>query len=99
MLSAMKMALPLFLLAEGTSLFGNAAIAIVLPWLTPARTGDPATAGFVAMITGLPFVAAALVGGHLIDRVGRRRMSCWPIVGRRSAWSRSRWSTCCGGWT
>ncbi|WP_460741945.1 MFS transporter [Mariniluteicoccus endophyticus] len=69
------MSLPLFLVAEGASLFGNSAIAIVLPWLILSRTHDPATAGFVSMVTGLPAVVAALVGGHLIDRVGRRRMA------------------------
>lgn len=71
----MKLSLPLFLLAEAASLFGNSAIAIVLPWLILSRTHDPAAAGFVSMLTGLPAIAAALIGGHLIDRVGRRRMA------------------------
>lgn len=71
----MRYTLPLFLLAEGRSLFGNAAISIVLPWLILARTGDPALAGLIAMLTALPAVLAALVGGHLIDKVGRRRMA------------------------
>ena len=33
--------LPLYLGGAGLSLFGNAAIAIVLPWLVISRTGDP----------------------------------------------------------
>ncbi|MEL4505798.1 MFS transporter [Luteococcus sp. H138] len=71
----MKLSLPLFLFAEGASLFGNSTISIVLPWLIVARTGDPATAGLVSMVTGIPAIVAALVGGHLIDRIGRRRMA------------------------
>lgn len=67
--------LPLYLTATAASLFGNASIAIVLPWLVLQRTGDPAMAGTVAAISALPSAIAAFVGGHLIDRVGRRRMS------------------------
>lgn len=73
--------LPLFLLAEGSSLFGNAAIAIVLPWLVLSRTGDPALTGLVATVSALPSFAATLVSGHLIDKVGRRRMSVIADIG------------------
>ena len=37
-----RASLPLFVAAEAFSLFGNSAIAIVLPWLVLTRTGDPA---------------------------------------------------------
>ena len=67
--------LPLFVAAEAFSLFGNSAIAIVLPWLVLTRTGDPAVTGLVAAVAALPAIAAALVGGWLIDKVGQRRMS------------------------
>ena len=40
-----KTTLPLYLTATAASLFGNSAIAIVLPWLVLERTGDPAMAG------------------------------------------------------
>lgn len=69
----MRPSLILFLFAEGASLFGNSAISIVLPWLIVVRTADPATAGLVLMVTGMPVIVAALVGGHLIDRIGWRR--------------------------
>lgn len=74
-------ALPLYLAAEATSLFGNSAIAIVLPWLVLARTNDPSVAALVAGVSGIPSVIAALVGGHLIDLVGRRRMSVLSDIG------------------
>lgn len=70
-----RLSLPLFLLAEASSLFGNSAISIVLPWLVLARTGDPAAAGLVATISSLPAILATLVGGHLIDLIGRRRIA------------------------
>lgn len=62
---------PLYLFASGTSLFGNSATSIVLPWLVLARTGDPAMAGVVAAASAAPSAIAALVGGHLVDRIGR----------------------------
>lgn len=64
--------LPLYLFASATSLFGNSAIAIVLPWLVLSRTGDPALTGVVAAISAAPSAIAAFVGGHLVDRIGRR---------------------------
>ena len=76
-----KTTLPLYLTATATSLFGNASIAIVLPWLVLERTGDPALAGTVAAVSALPSAIAAFAGGHLIDRIGRRRMSVIADIG------------------
>ncbi|WP_197429705.1 MFS transporter [Auraticoccus cholistanensis] len=71
----------LFLLADAASLLGNSFIAVVLPWLVLARTGDPAAAGVVAAATAAPAVIAALVGGWVVDRVGRRRISIISDLG------------------
>ena len=76
-----KASLPLFVAAEAFSLFGNSAIAIVLPWLVLSRTGDPAVTGLVAAVAALPAILAALVGGWLIDKVGQRRMSVLSDLG------------------
>src|SRR3954453_22322925 len=76
-----RASLPLFVAGEALSLFGNSAIAIVLPWLVLTRTGDPAVTGLVAAATALPAIAAALVGGWLIDKVGQRRMSVLADLG------------------
>jgi MFS family permease len=76
-----RASLPLFVAAEAFSLFGNSAIAIVLPWLVLTRTGDPAVTGLVAAVAALPAILAALVGGWLIDKVGQRRMSVLADVG------------------
>ncbi len=73
--------LPLYLTATAASLFGNASIAIVLPWLVLERTGNPALAGTVAAVSAAPAAVAAFAGGHLIDRIGRRRMSVLSDLG------------------
>ena len=78
---ASRATLPGYLTGTAASLFGNAAIAIVLPWLVLERTGDPATAGLVTALSALPGLPAALFGGYLIDRVGRRRMAVLSDVG------------------
>lgn len=76
-----RFTLPAYLIATATSLFGDASIAIVLPWLVLERTGDPALAGLVAAVSAAPGAIAAFVGGHLIDKVGRRRMSVLSDAG------------------
>lgn len=81
-----RLTLPAYLTATAASLFGNASIAIVLPWLVLPwlvlqRTGDPALAGTVAAVSAAPGAIAAFVGGHLIDKVGRRRMSVLSDAG------------------
>lgn len=64
-----------YLLAGALSLLGNAVAAIALPWLILVRTGDAATAGLVAAASATPMLVAALAGGALADRFGRRRTS------------------------
>lgn len=64
-----------YLLAGALSLLGNAVAAIALPWLILVRTGDAATAGLVAAASATPMLVAALAGGALVDRFGRRRTS------------------------
>ncbi|CAN5431801.1 MFS transporter [soil metagenome] len=61
--------------ADFISLLGNAAIGLVLPWLVLIRTGDAAAAGLVAACTAAPALAAAVLGGSLADRVGRRTIA------------------------
>jgi MFS family permease len=46
-----------------------------VPWFVLQSTGSAAKAGIVASCTLLPVVLAALVGGPVIDRFGRRRVS------------------------
>lgn len=77
----MNRAVVLYFAADFTSLLGNAAMSLTLPWLVLARTGDAAAAGIVAAATAAPAFVAAVVGGSLIDRVGRRRITIVADLG------------------
>ncbi len=76
-----RLTLPCYLAGMATSLFGNAAITIVLPWLVLERTGDPAAAGLVAALSALPGIPAAFFGGFLVDRLGRKVMAVFADIG------------------
>lgn len=76
-----SLALPLFLTGEALSMFGNAAMSIVLPWLVLSRTGEASIAGLVAAAAALPAIVAAIGGGWLVDKVGPRPMSVLADLG------------------
>jgi MFS family permease len=57
------------------SITGNCLTYMGVPWFVLQSTGSAAKAGIVAFCTLLPVVLAALVGGPVIDRIGRRRVS------------------------
>lgn len=57
------------------SVTGNAMVAVLVPWLVLARTGSPAQAGIVSAVALAAAVPALLVGGALLDRWNRRRLS------------------------
>ncbi|MEH0418396.1 MFS transporter [Streptomyces sp. B21-083] len=64
-----------YLLSHGLSLLGNTVAAIALPWLVLQRTDDASAVGLVAAASAVPVLLSAVVGGVLIDRFGRRRLS------------------------
>ncbi len=61
--------------ADFVSLLGNTAMGLALPWLVLARTQDAAAAGIVAACTAAPALIAAVLGGSLADRLGRRTIA------------------------
>nr|WP_268253610.1 MFS transporter [Streptomyces finlayi] len=63
------------LTAHTISTMGNSLTLIGVPWFVLQTTGSAGRAGVVAFCATLPVVVAALVGGPLIDRFGRRRTS------------------------
>ena len=65
----------LYLTASALSLLGNSVVAVVLPLLVLLRTGSATSAGTVALATVVPAILVGVVGGVVIDRVGRRRAS------------------------
>ena len=77
----MSRAVILYFAADFTSLLGNTAIGLTLPWLVLLRTGDASAAGIVAAAAADPAFLAAVLGGSLVDRVGRRTMTIVADVG------------------
>ncbi|MFB6840006.1 MFS transporter [Streptomyces sp. NPDC056361] len=63
------------LAANAISISGNSLTLIAVPWFALETTGSPGKAGLVAFCAALPVIASAVVGGPVIDRIGRRRVS------------------------
>ncbi|MFE5854577.1 MFS transporter [Streptomyces sp. NPDC056500] len=63
------------LAANAVSITGNSLTLVGVPWFALETTGSPAKAGLVAFCATLPVVVAAIAGGPIIDRTGRRRIS------------------------
>ncbi|RZQ60627.1 MFS transporter [Amycolatopsis suaedae] len=61
--------------ATGLSVTGNGIVNLAIPWLVLERTGSAALAGLIAAATLGPMALSSLLGGALIDRWGRRRLS------------------------
>ncbi|MFF2654448.1 MFS transporter [Streptomyces sp. NPDC058045] len=67
--------LAMALVANVVSITGNCLTHMGVPWFVLETTGSAAKAGTVAFCTMLPVVFAALAGGPVIDRIGRRRVA------------------------
>lgn len=62
------------LAANVVSITGNALTGMAVPWFVLQSTGSATKAGIVAFCTMLPIVLSAVVGGPVIDLIGRRRV-------------------------
>jgi MFS family permease len=65
------------LTAYAISLAGTQISAIAIPWLVLTTTGSAAKTGLVGFATMAPYVAAQMLSGPLVDRVGLRRAFVW----------------------
>ncbi|MFF1416785.1 MFS transporter [Streptomyces sp. NPDC058280] len=63
------------LAANAVSAAGTALSLIGIPWFVLQTTGSAGRAGVVAFCATLPIIIAAVIGGPVIDRIGRRRIS------------------------
>ncbi|WP_420080662.1 MFS transporter [Streptomyces sp. JL4002] len=61
--------------ANTISTAGSSLTMIGVPWFVLQTTGSAGRAGIVAFCATLPVIVAALIGGPVIDRIGRRRVS------------------------
>lgn len=57
------------------SIIGNSFTQLAIPLFVLATTGSATRTGVVAFVNFLPPIFSAILGGALIDRVGRRRMT------------------------
>ncbi|WP_161606400.1 MFS transporter [Microlunatus speluncae] len=71
----------LYLASGGLSIFGNALAAIVLPVIVLTKTGQIGAAALVAAVTAVPQLLAAIGGGVIADRFGRKRLSIVADLG------------------
>ncbi|MFJ3904107.1 MFS transporter [Streptomyces sp. NPDC090025] len=69
------MPLAAVLSANAISISGNSLTLIGVPWFALETTGSPGKAGLVAFCAAFPVLLSALMGGPVIDRIGRRRVS------------------------
>jgi MFS family permease len=67
--------LAVLLAANVISITGSSLTLMGVPWFVLQSTGSAADAGVVAFCAMLPAALAALAGGPVVDRVGRRRVS------------------------
>ncbi|MFI5754441.1 MFS transporter [Streptomyces sp. NPDC051569] len=63
------------LAANSVSAAGTALSMIGIPWFVLQTTGSAGRAGVVAFCATLPIIVSAVIGGPVIDRIGRRRVS------------------------
>ncbi|MEU5435619.1 MFS transporter [Streptomyces sp. NPDC020719] len=63
------------LTANTISTAGSSLTLIGVPWFVLQTTGSAGRAGVVAFCATLPIVVSAVIGGPVIDRLGRRRVS------------------------
>ncbi|WP_424861159.1 MFS transporter [Streptomyces sp. MMS24-I29] len=61
--------------ANSISTAGTSLTVIAVPWFVLETTGSAGRAGVVAFCATLPIIVSALIGGPVIDRLGRRRVS------------------------
>ncbi|MFG2597719.1 MFS transporter [Streptomyces sp. NPDC048462] len=70
-----RLPLVVVLAANSISTAGTSLTLIGVPWFVLETTGSAGRAGVVAFCATLPIVVSALIGGPVIDRIGRRRVS------------------------
>lgn len=70
-----RLPLTAVLAANSISTAGTSLTLIGVPWFVLETTGSAGRAGLVAFCATLPIVVSALIGGPVIDRIGRRRVS------------------------
>jgi MFS family permease len=70
-----------FIISLGLISLGLQMQGVVVGWQVYDRTGDPLALGLVGLAEALPFLAVALYGGHVADRLNRLRICMVTALG------------------
>lgn len=54
--------------------------AVVMSWFVYEKTHDPLSLGIIGLIEAVPALSIALFGGHLADRLSRRKIMLWSTI-------------------
>ncbi len=70
----------LFLIAKVCLTIAIQMQSIILSWLIYEMTKDPLSLGIIGLIEAIPALSVALFGGHLADRLSRRKLLIWSCA-------------------
>jgi MFS family permease len=59
--------------------------AVVMSWFVYEKTHDPLSLGFIGLIEAVPALSIALFGGHLADRLSRKKIMIWATLATLAA--------------
>ena len=70
-----------FVICRCMATLGGQMLAVAVGWQVYALTRDPLALGLVGLSEFLPFISLVLVGGHIADRIDRRRVltAAWSV--------------------
>lgn len=71
----------LFITAEAVALLANSGFLVVFPWLVLSHTGNAGKTSLVTALVMIPTALVTLLGGRVIDRIGRKRSSVLAGLG------------------
>ncbi len=70
----------LFLIAKVCLTIAIQMQSVVLSWLIYQQTKNPLALGLIGLVEAIPALSIALFGGHLADRLSRRKLMIWSNV-------------------
>jgi MFS family permease len=54
--------------------------AVILSWFIYEKTKDPLSLGLIGLVEAVPALSIALFGGHLADRLSRKKIMLWSTI-------------------
>ena len=54
--------------------------AVIMSWFIYEKTKDPLSLGLIGLVEAVPALSIALFGGHLADRLSRKKLIIWSTL-------------------